>query len=222
MKLSTWLATAFSTALLGAGSAQAAAIISAQSVSVVSGGTVGSFWTADNVIDHSGLEIDYVAGVTDFDAYVAKKPRHTGALNTEWFSSSDSRSAQLLFDFGREVTINKLAIWDEDASSQLSMSISTPLLGLVRTFSPTESDGQPYAGGEVFAFKPITTRYLTLDITGCGQRTGNGTVRYCGLGEMIFADGSAAPVPEPTTWALMILGFGAVGATVRRRRLQFA
>ena len=27
-----------------------------------------------------------------------------------------------------------------------------------------------------------------------------------------------APVPEPTTWALMILGFGATGAALRRRR----
>ena len=25
-------------------------------------------------------------------------------------------------------------------------------------------------------------------------------------------------VPEPATWALMILGFGAVGATLRQRR----
>jgi hypothetical protein len=29
---------------------------------------------------------------------------------------------------------------------------------------------------------------------------------------------SAAAVPEPTTWALMILGFGAAGATLRRTR----
>jgi hypothetical protein len=25
-------------------------------------------------------------------------------------------------------------------------------------------------------------------------------------------------IPEPTTWAMMILGFGAVGAVARRRR----
>jgi hypothetical protein len=35
-----------------------------------------------------------------------------------------------------------------------------------------------------------------------------------------FLDGVSlmAAVPEPTSWALMIVGFGAVGATMRRRR----
>jgi hypothetical protein len=30
--------------------------------------------------------------------------------------------------------------------------------------------------------------------------------------------GVAAAVPEPGTWALMLLGFGAVGVSMRRRR----
>lgn len=35
--------------------------------------------------------------------------------------------------------------------------------------------------------------------------------------------GGVGPVPEPSAWALMILGFGGVGATMRRRRgLAFA
>ena len=32
----------------------------------------------------------------------------------------------------------------------------------------------------------------------------------------------AGAVPEPATWAMMILGFGAAGATLRRRRQAFA
>lgn len=36
-----------------------------------------------------------------------------------------------------------------------------------------------------------------------------------------IAPGVAA-VPEPATWALMLIGFGAIGATVRRRRSQLA
>lgn len=35
---------------------------------------------------------------------------------------------------------------------------------------------------------------------------------------LTFTDGAA--VPEPTTWALMIMGFGAAGAAMRRRRVQ--
>lgn len=209
-------------AVFSAASAQAAVIVAPVSVSVTSGGTVGPHWTVDNVIDQSGLVVGYTAGVTDFDAYLAKPPRHSGELQTEWFSGRDSRSAQLTFDFGKEVTLYKLAIWDENNSSQQSMSISTPALGLIRSFAPRETAGSPYPGGEIFAFRPITTRYLTLDIAGCGTKPGPSAVDYCGLGEIIFADGSGAAVPEPATWALMIGGFGMAGAMLRRRRSALA
>ncbi len=33
-----------------------------------------------------------------------------------------------------------------------------------------------------------------------------------------FTVGSTAAVPEPATWAMMIIGFGGIGATLRRRR----
>ncbi|MEW5687395.1 MAG: PEPxxWA-CTERM sorting domain-containing protein [Pseudomonadota bacterium] len=205
-------------------SAEAAKIISPVSVRVASGGSAGSFWAVGNVINQSGLPTKYTPGSTDFDAYVAQNVQVNAGLNTEWFSAQSSRAAQLVFDFGQEVTIYKLALWDENNSGQQSMSISTPELGLVRTFRPTESAQERY-GPQAFEFRPITTRYLTLDIIGCGRNGApSQSVDYCGLGEIIFADGSgiAVGVPEPATWAMMILGFGGVGATLRRRRASAA
>ncbi len=38
----------------------------------------------------------------------------------------------------------------------------------------------------------------------------------------IELQGSAVPTPEPAAWALMLVGFGGVGAVLRRRRSGFA
>ena len=39
-----------------------------------------------------------------------------------------------------------------------------------------------------------------------------------GLPPMAALDGVSLTVPEPATWAMMLLGFGGMGATLRRRR----
>jgi hypothetical protein len=56
----------------------------------------------------------------------------------------------------------------------------------------------------------LKTSQLTLRLTGVVQSAdaGCGTIRAC----------PTSPTPEPSTWAVMVLGFGAVGAAVRRRR----
>ena len=38
----------------------------------------------------------------------------------------------------------------------------------------------------------------------------------------IFATGQTPSVPEPATWAMMLMGFGATGVAMRRRRRQLA
>jgi len=56
----------------------------------------------------------------------------------------------------------------------------------------------------------LKTSQLVLRMTGVvGPPSGGCTGRVCGPG--------ASPAPEPTTWAIMVLGFGAAGATLRRR-----
>ncbi|KND47246.1 MAG: hypothetical protein AB199_02350 [Parcubacteria bacterium C7867-004] len=50
---------------------------------------------------------------------------------------------------------------------------------------------------------------------------GVGNDNYVGLDNVVF-EKVAAAVPEPSSWALMIIGFGGMGAMIRRRRLQAA
>jgi hypothetical protein len=47
---------------------------------------------------------------------------------------------------------------------------------------------------------------------------GLNTGAYCGPGDVYFGGQTAAPVPEPSTWALMFSGFGVLGIWAKRRR----
>lgn len=59
--------------------------------------------------------------------------------------------------------------------------------------------------------QPVAAGLQTLDIKGSAQKLGSYT------GTISFAS-----VPEPATWAMMILGLGAVGYSMRRRAVKVA
>jgi len=50
----------------------------------------------------------------------------------------------------------------------------------------------------------------------------NDKLTYASASQLLSFSLQETAVPEPSTWALMILGFGAVGTTMRRRRLGAA
>jgi hypothetical protein len=78
------------------------------------------------------------------------------------------------------------------------------------TYSGTELISTEFSGGSSFLSGPYSNGILT---------EGRYTARefpiylYDTNGETVLA-----PVPEPGTWALMLLGFGAIGWSLRRRR----
>jgi hypothetical protein len=55
----------------------------------------------------------------------------------------------------------------------------------------------------------FVVRYQSLGLDGRGSGIGSGEE---------IPDPSGGPVPEPSTWAMMLLGFGAIGYAMRRRR----
>ena len=67
-----------------------------------------------------------------------------------------------------------------------------------------------------FSFVAPTTGSYLLQL-GVRNVLDNGLSSYAAL-DNVRVNGALAGVPEPATWALMILGFGAVGGAMRRRR----
>jgi hypothetical protein len=62
---------------------------------------------------------------------------------------------------------------------------------------------------------------LALSLAGIHSVSFSGTSQKVGFDNFEFGDLSApggGAVPEPTSWALMILGLGGAGAMLRRRR----
>jgi hypothetical protein len=76
----------------------------------------------------------------------------------------------------------------------------------------TDLDGDPGAAIKAQVVVQGQTQELILTGTGGAAATFGGTVNFSPL----------AAVPEPASWALMIIGFGSAGALMRRRRSLLA
>jgi hypothetical protein len=88
-----------------------------------------------------------------------------------------------------------------------NIDFSSITLDSIYAFSKTSSDGAP----ETWALlSPVTLANGTHSINVLGTLLGP-TGSYAGTINV------AAAVPEPATWAMMLLGFGAMGLSIRRR-----
>lgn len=197
---------------------QAAVVIAPVDAVVEVGGEAGSDFGVFNLIDQSGLTEGYDSGLTDFDEFLAADPYHSASgAGREWFSAAGQTFARITFDLGGLFSLSHLALWNEEAGGVGRLKIFAGDQ-LVADLSPTANPaGARFYGAERFDFAPITARYLTFELSDCG-----GVYNGCSLGEVALGGSAAQPtpggVPEPATWALMILGFGAAGAMLRRSR----
>lgn len=204
------------TAALFSSEASAQQIVAPTSATIDAGGP--GFGSINDTINQNGLSAGYTSGVTNFDAYIASAPSHSPLSTFEWFSQPSSANAIVVYDLGSLLGINAMALWNEDFSGIGSFSLLTSADGVnfvaaLIGVSPIDNlPGFPYLA-QVFNFDATASRYARLEMSGC-PRTYN-----CAIGEVAFRTAAVtAAVPEPATWAMMLLGFGAIGVSLRRRR----
>lgn len=117
-------------------------------------------------------------------------------LNTAFFSSTNNNNAA-----GFTTNIQHYySASDQKYGGTLLSSLTKVGLG------GNYSEGTVLAGAGPYSW---TQKYTITATSGAAQRSASPTAL-------------AAAVPEPGTWALMILGFGGAGAMIRRRRLVAA
>jgi hypothetical protein len=121
-----------------------------------------------------------------------------------------SAAAYTSSSFGAPGASTQLYVIDTDldvlAKQNNNGGVLTTVGGLGRDLgSRTSFD---IAGNEAFAFNGRSLFSVNLN-TGALSTLGNTPRQLFGI--------AVAPVPEPATWAMMILGFGAIGYSMRRR-----
>lgn len=141
-----------------------------------------------------------------------------------------------LNDVGDFAEFTVLTVGTGETVVNLDDLVPLPLSVAFRFTNPTGAAGTPVTGNTVGFIAPFTACGFAQG--GCGVAVfnapsvfefGQGGRFSVALSHAIFATpGSAnvtgrftlvsAPVPEPATWAMMVLGFGAIGGAMRARR----
>jgi len=151
--------------------------------------------------------------------------QQTGAVSTGLGTYRPGHTGLLTFDLGKAYDLGKIDLFTSGATAfsfiagnsvgyngwgswHLNGQTATPLTGMLT------ADGGGALGAQSFRFNSTEKfRYIQLYLAPA-IHTGFAT-----LDELrVFDRESIAAVPEPATWAMMIMGFGLAGSAIRRRR----
>ncbi len=150
-------------------------------------------------VNYLGLSVTESAG-TNFITHTAINSFFTGATsdgaNSIWYDDNGSSLATFLFD----APINAFGI-DIAAAAAGTMTYSG---GAGGTFAIGSANTPTFFG----FIAPTAFTSVTFDMSGGPE---------VGFDALSFGTAMGA-IPEPTTWAMLIFGFGAIGGAMRKKR----
>lgn len=194
-KAKTWIGTVMAGAFaaLTCAPAQAAVTVSIQEV----GGNVVA--TTTGSFDPAGMargDINYISQGLNGDLAA--------------FNSIDS-SARSYFGLAGPAAFGSGSVF-----YRLASSATGTFFGVVGAFGEVRLADSYVAGAPIAATTTFAGQSLqSLNLT-------NGVYEFAAPNDMItvIIGGSGGGVPEPATWAMLILGFGVIGGAVRRRNAR--
>ncbi|WP_375392804.1 PEPxxWA-CTERM sorting domain-containing protein [uncultured Sphingomonas sp.] len=203
-------------AALAAGAALAGSTAASAQTYSFEGGTIGY-----NPTDFSGATFSAKSGVYNGIFFASTPPNGSQAAFIQSVSDGGTRvqgSVSLLFSgltIGSSYAANfYLAARPGFAPDALTVSFGGTGLGVFAPIDATLNPAfQQFTSGSFVA----TASSGTLLFLGAPTTTGDNDTA---LDLVTLVPAAAAPggVPEPATWAMMIGGFGLVGASMRRRK----
>ena len=143
---------------------------------------------------------------------------------SDWMDSCFGFYSVTLDTAAKTLTFTGLQIGNyESAFFDLSGITGATITGLSAVGPNALFDPNAYGGAFATDVPTPTTSFtgdsLRIEWTSIGSTSGQ--FSFSDGGSSVFSY-TTAGVPEPATWALMILGFGAVGGAMRRRQLVAA
>jgi hypothetical protein len=134
---------------------------------------------------------------------------YTGNGETRYIFDTSDTSPSFIIDLGHEYTLTSVgATWFDAAyQDRAPSSVSVSFSDTDGSFGSTVTDASPVYGGSsdlIALSSPITAQYIEFS--------------FGDVGGTAIAQVFANAVPEPTSWALMLIGLGVVGGGLRSRR----
>lgn len=178
------------------------------------------------VTDLTGQDLGSVGVLTPGVYRFASSAQLTGDLILDF--AGNARSA-FVFQIGSTLTTasaSNISVINGGAGSGIFWNVgSAATLGTGSTFAGnilatsavTLTTGASILCGRVFALAGAVTMDSNVISNDCRGVGANGSGR-----SDFGSTGFAGAVPEPSAWAMLILGFGATGAAMRRRQRQIA